>query len=159
MKRMLSIFLSITLILCLSACSSEPPAVNTEFAGDFCVTQNGTDYAGSLSLNADGLAITMSEPYTVKDIAFLFDSEGLHINYAGYGTIANCDYIPAQAVPVVLHNALSYMAQAEYLSTEDGEDSFRLPTPYGSAVIKAHDGVPTELYDEHSGLTFVFTDQ
>ena len=156
MKRILSAALLLFPIL-LSACSKEPPSLSTDFTGSFSVTQDEICYQGDIALDDTGLVVTMTEPYTVSGVGFRYDDEGLSIEYAGHKTTANCDYIPPSAIPQALHNALAYLPQAAYCSTENGADVFTLPTPYGDVAVTAKDGTPITLSDSKNGLEFTFT--
>lgn len=155
MKRLLLI-LAFVLIILLSACG-EPPTVDKELDAEFAVTQEDTAYKGEIKLSDGKLTVTFSEPYTVQGMEFSYGADGMRITYAEHETTANCDYVPSNAVPQVLHNTLAYLPQATCTGSDETGDLFSLPTPYGEATLTARDGVPTALYDPHSGLRFSFT--
>lgn len=155
MKRFISLLLMLIILLCLSGCG-KPPELGAEFDACFTVTQSDNEYKGSVSLSEGGLEIAFSEPYTVAGMSFDYSDSGMSINYADHGTRANCDYIPAGAIPSALHDTLAYIDKANYLRSEDGADIYSVITPYGEAIIKAADGLPISLEDPYSGLCFNF---
>lgn len=156
MKRIICMIAAVPVALGLTACG-EPPTVDSEFEADFSVVQDGSEYTGRLSVGEEGMSVDITAPYTVAGLGFDYSADGLSIRLGGLSANANCDYIPSTAVPEVLHNTLTYLGQAQYKETSDGEDSFTLPAPNSEAEITAKDGVPTGLYDPHSGLSFCFT--
>lgn len=155
MKRILSLIICLIPLLSLSACG-EPPTVESNFTVSFTVSQDDTDYAGTLSRKDDSLNIQMSAPYTVKGMEYHYQDGELSLSYGGHSTKANCDYLPADSVPEVLFDTLTYLPQATFIESNGGEDSFNLPTPYGDASLTARDGIPTSLYEPYSGLEFSF---
>lgn len=156
MKRIIAVISLISAILCLTSCRTEPPALSDSFSADFSVTDGTTEYSGNLEKTDSGLRVTFSEPYTVSGMSFEYTDEGMSIGSRGLSTLANSDYIPSRAVPSVLHNTTAYISQAAYKGSEDGEDIFTLPTPYGEAELRAINGAPISLSDSPSGLTFTF---
>ena len=156
MKRVFLIILSFILMLCLSACGN-PPELAGDFESEFSVTLDESSYKGRISLNGGELSIALTEPYTVSGMRFEYSDKELSIDFGGHSTKANCDYIPAGAIPSVLHNTLAYISKAEYRGREDGTDTYTVMTPYGEAIIKAADGIPVSLEDPYSGLRFEFT--
>ncbi len=155
MKRIILLLSAVLLSVVLCSCG-EPPTLNTDFSTDFSVTQDDVGYQGTLAVADGALSVDMTAPYTVAGLRFGYDENGLTIGCGGLETVANSDYIPPSSVPAILHNTLAYLPQATYTESSDSGDSFSLPTPYGEAQITAVDGVPKELYDPHSGLTFTF---
>lgn len=155
MKKLLCILL-LLLILSLTACQKEPPTVQDSFDLAFTVTQDETDYAGTLNLGDGTMKITMTAPYTIEGTAFTYENGELTIGCGSLGTKANCDYLPAESIPTSLYDALTYLAQAVYTESQDGSDSFSLPTPYGDAVLTAENGLPTSLQIPQSDLFFHF---
>lgn len=141
--------------MCLTACG-EPPTAADSFKADFSVSRDGIAYSGALTLTDSGLSVTMTAPYTVEGMRFDYTSDGLSISRGGLSAKANPDYISANAIPSVLHNTLTYLSQAAYTGSGNGEDSFTLPTPYGEAVITASNGAPISLTDPYSGLEITF---
>ena len=156
MKRYMILPILFAVILSLSACG-EPPTVQSDFSSSFTVSRGDIDYAGTIAKDGTELTVIFTEPYTVNGTAFCWDVETLSIRYAGHSTQANADYLPADSVPAVLHNALCYLPQAVYTETADGEDHFSLPTPCGDASLTAADGVPTSLTDPLSGTVYTFS--
>lgn len=154
-KHLFLLCIALLPLFCLAACG-EPPTVSADFAADFHVTQDETDYCGTLSLDGENLHIEMTEPYTVAGTGFDYAGKELTITAGGHSTQANSDYLPSRAVPSVLHNTLAYLAQAAYTDSEDGADRFTLPTPHGEATLTARDSLPVSLYDPHTKLTFTF---
>ena len=155
MKQILSLTICLILLFSLSACG-EPPTVENNFTVSFTVSRNNTDYAGTLSQKDGVLYIQMSEPYTVKGMAYCYRGGELSLSYGGLGTKASCDYLPDDSIPGALFEALTYLSQATYTESKDGEDSFNLPTPYGNATLTATDGIPTSLSGLRSKLEFSF---
>lgn len=156
MKKWITLFVTVLMLFCLSACRGDPPTIASAYTVSFNVTQDAIRYEGTLQQEDDTMTVTLSEPYAVSGLSFVYKGEELQIDYAGHSTIANSDYISSLTIPAVLHNTLSYAQNAEYQQTDEKGDSFSLPTPYGSAELYASDGIPTSLYDEHSGLEFSF---
>lgn len=156
MKKWITLFITISMLFCLSACRGDPPTIASAYTVSFTVTQDAIRYEGTLQQNDEAMTVTLSEPYAVSGMSFVYSGEELQIDYAGHSTIANSDYISSLTIPAVLHNSLSYAHNAEYQQTDESIDRFSLPTPYGSAELCACDGIPTSLYDEHSGLEFSF---
>lgn len=155
MKRILALSILFILMLTLSACS-EPPTVNAEFTAPFSVQYNGIDYAGTVSNSGSSLTLSMTAPYTVQGMVFDYQDSTLSVRYADCAANANADYLPSDSIPSILHNNLAYLAQASYDSSQDGADSFTLPTPYGEAALTAKEGIPTSLTDPKSGIEFTF---
>ena len=156
MKKLILLLSAACIALCLSSCG-EPPSVATVFDADFTVSRSGEDYSGRLSLTGESLTVAMTAPFTVEGMSFDYTDEGLTISRGGLSASANSDYIPAAAIPSVLHDTLTYIGQAAYIGSDGGEDSFTLPTPYGEATLTARDGDPVRLADDYSGLTFEFS--
>ncbi|MBQ3266211.1 MAG: hypothetical protein IJH07_10595 [Ruminococcus sp.] len=152
-----AIFLPILLILTLllSSCG-EPPTLQSDFSASFTTNSGGVNYAGIVEKDIGTLTVTLSQPYTVEGTSFCWKDSTLTIEYAGHAAEANADYLPADTVPSILHNTLAYLNQATYTSTENDEDRFNLPTPYGSAEITAKDGKLLTLSDPHTGTMFEF---
>lgn len=142
-------------MLLLSSCG-EPPTVQSDFSASFTTHIDNTNYAGAVVKDHDSLTVTLSEPFTVSGMAFLWDGGSLSMRYAGHKTQANADYLPAESIPAALHNALAYLPQASYTETKNGEDYFTLPTPYGDAALTVRDGIPTSLTDPNCGIAFHF---
>ena len=155
MKRIICLSLAACMLLCLTACA-EPPALNREPELGFSVTRDGADWQGTLSLHDGALSIVLTAPYTVAGMRFDYTDEGLCIRRGALGTKANCDYIPSDAVPQELHNALSYLGEAVYSAGDDVEDRYILSTPRGDALLTAREGVPTSLTTPESGSMFTF---
>ena len=155
MKRIACILLLLPVLL-LSACRGEPPTVKDAFTLSFTVSQDDVDYAGILDRTEDSLTVTMTAPYTVRGTAFCYRDGGLSIDYAAHSTQANCDYLPSKSIPTVLYNASAYLSQAVYTESRDGEDHFTLPSPYGDTQLTVADGIPVQLCDPYSGLSFSF---
>lgn len=155
MKRILSLSICLILLFSLSACG-EPPTVESNFTVSFTVSRNDTDYAGTLIREEGVLNIQMSEPYTVKGMAYCYQDGELSLSYGGLSTKSSCDYLPDDSIPGALFESLAYLSQATYTESSDGEDSFSLPTPYGNATLTAKDGIPTSLYGLRSKLEFSF---
>ena len=155
MKRILSLTLCLFMLLCLSACG-EPPTVENNFIVSFTVSQGDTDYAGTLTREDGVLNIQINEPYAVKGMAYRFEDGELSIDYGTHSAKASCDYLPANSIPTALFESLTYLPQATYSESNDGEDFFNLPTPYGNATLAARDGIPTSLSGLRSKLEFSF---
>ena len=157
MKKMISVFTLCLCLFCLTGCG-EPPELKKELEAGFKVVRDEMTYKGNISLSGGELHIEMLEPYTVAGMMFDYTDEGMSIGYADHGTKANCDYIPAGAIPSVLHNTLTYISKAAFLQSEGDTDIYSVTTPYGEATIKAADGIPMSLEDTYSGLCFVLSD-
>ncbi len=155
MKRAIVILISALMLICLTACG-DPEPLKTEFKAVFSVTQNETDYKGELELADDSLHIKMIQPYSIEGIEYDYSDKGLSVSLNEHSAQVNCDYIPASAIPSVLHNILSYISAAECQGNEDGYDRYAVTSPYGVAIIKAADGHPSEMSDPFSGLSFKF---
>ncbi len=155
MKRTVCILLLLPILL-LTACKSEPPAISETFRLNFTVSQGDVDYEGIVDRSDDTLTVAMTSPYTVEDTVFRYDDDGLSVCYGTHSARANCDYLPYKSIPTVLYNASVYLSQASFVEKIDGEDHYTLPTPHGDAQLTAADGIPAELYDPNSGLTFHF---
>lgn len=155
MKRLIILPILFAVIFALSSCG-EPPTVQSDFTASFTANYDDVDYAGTVTKNGDNLTVTFSAPYTVEGTAFCYEDGTLCIRYAGHSTQANADYLPANSVPAMLHNTLSYLSQASYTGTQDGKDHFSLPTPYGDASFTAQDGIPLSLTAPQSGTVFLF---
>nr|WP_316622859.1 hypothetical protein [uncultured Ruminococcus sp.] len=154
MKRIFLLFMTLPLFL-LSACG-EPPTVESDCRLAFTAENAELPYAGTVEKNGDTLTVTMSEPYTVQDMAFTYEDSALSINYGGHSTQSSADYLPTDSVPAMLYSTLSYLPQAAYSGTQDGADRFILPTPYGDSELTARDGIPVSLTVPKSALTFSF---
>ncbi len=159
MKRIIVLFITLISVLCLSSCKAEPPGPDSAFISDFSVTDGDMDYSGSVELNESGMTISLNEPYTVSGMSFTYNVDGMSISRGGLSAKANSDYIPSRAVPSVLHDALSYLSQAEYQSTEDGEDIYTLPTPYGEAELTAENGRIRSMKVPYAALEFDFSNR
>lgn len=142
-------------LFCLSGCGA-PPALTENFKAVFSVSQDDISCKGTVSLSSEGLSIEMLEPYTVSGVRFDYSENSMSISCSDLSTKANCDYIPAGAIPSVLHNTFAYIRQAEFRRKEGDTDIYAVMTPYGEATIKAADGIPTALEDPYSGLCFEF---
>lgn len=145
MKRILSMTALICILLSLSACSAEPPGLADAFDADFSTVLSDTEYRGRLTADNDSLTLLMTAPYTVEGMSFEYTDDGLSIGKNGMKTEINCDYIPSAALPSMLHNALNYLDSASYKGSEDGDDIYTMPTPYGDAEIRAINGLPQML--------------
>lgn len=157
MKRLLFFFLGIMIpMTALSACG-EPPELNTDFTAEFSAVHNGTEYCGRLSAGRGRLSILMTAPYTVSGLGFDYDGSRLNMSLGGLNAAVNSGYLPSAAVPEALHNTLAYLDQAAYSGTEDSQDVYTLPSPYGDAKLTAVNGYPLSLYDPHTGMTFCFS--
>ena len=154
MKRIFLLFMTLPLFL-LSACG-EPPTVESDCRLAFTAENAELPYAGTVEKNGDTLTVTLSDPYTVQDMAFTYEGDMLSINYGGHSTQSRADYLPADSVPAMLYSTLSYLPQAAYSGTQDGADRFILPTPYGDTELTARDGIPVSLTVPKSALTFSF---
>ena len=154
MKRFFLPMLCIPVLL-LSSCG-EPPTVQSDFSASFTARYKDTDYAGTLTKEGDHLAVTLYEPYAAEGMSFCWEDSALSVRYMGHSTKANADYLPADSIPAALHNTLAYLSQASYTGSENKEDRFTLPTPYGNAELTAQDGIPKSLTDPNSGTAFVF---
>ena len=154
MKRIFLLFMTLPLFL-LSACG-EPPTVESDCRLAFTAENAELPYAGTVEKNGDTLTVTLSEPYTVQDMAFTYEGDMLSINYGGHSTQSRADYLPTDSVPAMLYSTLSYLPQAAYSGTQDGADRFILPTPYGDSELTARDGIPVSLTVPKSALTFSF---
>lgn len=142
-------------MLFLSSCG-EPPTVQSDFSASFTARYEDIDYAGAVTKEDDCLDVILSQPYTVSGMTFCWEGSALSVRYMDHSAGANADYLPADSVPAALHNALAYLPQAAYTGTENGEDRFTLPTPYGDAELTAQDGIPKSLTVPNSGTVFVF---
>ena len=154
MKRIFLLFMTLPLFL-LSACG-EPPKVESDCRLAFTAENAELPYAGTVEKNGDTMTVTLSEPYTVRDMAFTYEGDMLSINYGGHSTQSRADYLPTDSVPAMLYSTLSYLPQAAYSGTQDGADRFILPTPYGDTELTARDGIPVSLTVPKSALTFSF---
>ena len=143
------------LLLTLTACG-EPPTVCSDFSGDFTVRYGDTDCRGKLDKNGGELSIVMTGPCTVEGMTFTYRESSLSVGFGGHSAETTADYLPSCSIPSCLHSALPYLPQAEYIETADGEDRFSLPTPSGSAVITASDGIIKTLTVPQNGLEFRF---
>ena len=157
MKRLSAISALCLCITFLCSCGS-PPTLNAEFDSSFEVTQDDMLCKGTIKMSDDALKIAVLEPYTAEGMSFDYVNDSLEISYGEHTTKVNCNYIPAGAIPSVLHNVLTYIDKAQYLRSEDGEDVYSVTTPYGEAIIKAADGSMLSLEDPYSGLYFRFYD-
>lgn len=156
-KRILMLLTVLLAITALSACG-KAPEVNSDFTAAFSAVNedDGAAYTGSLVKNGDDLHISLDTPYTVKGTVFDYTDGGLHIVSGSHSTNADSFYLPLNSLPATLYNALAYLDQAEYSSTESGEDRYTLPTPEGSAELYAKDGAPVSLVDTKSGWQITF---
>lgn len=157
MKRFVCLMISILAVIALTACGKEPVAPNADMISDFAVTQGGTKYAGRLERGDNNTVITMTSPDTVNGVGFTYTADELSISCGDHKTTAPRDYLPPTSAPSALYNALTYIDQASYIGSDDGIDSFSVPTPNGAAVIMSVDGEPVSLTDNNSGLTFTFS--
>lgn len=155
MKKAVCLLLLLPCLL-MTACQNDPPSVKETFTLDFEVSQEDVRYQGVLDRTTESLTVSVTTPYTVKDTVFRYDSAGLSINYGTHAAQANCDYLPSKSIPTALYNACAYLSQASYTGSDDGADHYTLPTPYGECLLTAANGIPAELYDPNSGLTFHF---
>ena len=155
MKRFLSLGILFVMILLLSACG-EPPTVQSDFSASFTASRDDVGYAGTVTKSDASLTVIFSEPAAADGMEFCWENSALSIRYAGHSTQANADYLPSDSIPATLHNTLTYLSQAAYTGTENGEDRFTLPTPRGDAELTAENGVPTSLTDPNDGTFFYF---
>lgn len=145
MKRILSLTVVICILLSLSACSAKPQALAEAFEADFSCVLGDTEYRGRLTADKASVTLRMTAPYTVEGMSFEYTDEGLSVGRGSMKTEVNCDYIPSNALPSRLHNALAYLESASYAGSEDGGDIYTLPTPYGDAEITAENGLPLKM--------------
>jgi len=157
MKKQFAVICMILMITSLSACA-EPPTAPTEFSAVFHVDKGDVDHRGTVTVGGDGIIIEMSAPGGAKGLSFDYTSDGLSIGYAGHCTTANADHIPTDAVPSALYRAFTYLPEARYLGSEDGEDRFALPSPAHEAVLITKDGEPVSLSCPDTGMEFIFRD-
>ena len=144
MKKLLCNLLLLP-ILTLVSCSREPPTVQDSFSLHFSVSQDDTDYTGTLNRSDGVMNISMDAPYTVNGVRFTYENGELSIESGTLGTKANCDYLPSGSIPSTLFDAFTYLPQAVYVSSGEGKDAFTLPTPYGDAELFAKDSFPEAL--------------
>ena len=156
MKRIICVIIFIVALLSLTACGKEPVAPRDDMISGFAVNQGGIDFTGRLERGENGTVITMTSPETVQGVGFAY-TDDLIIDCEGLTTTAPRDYLPYSAAPSVLYNALMYIDQATYIGSEDGVDSFSVPTPNGTALITSVKGEPVSLTDNCSGLVFAFS--
>ncbi|MBQ3329665.1 MAG: hypothetical protein IJG87_00635 [Ruminococcus sp.] len=155
MKKLFILPILLIPLFLLVSCG-EPPTVQSDFTASFTADHNGSVYRGTVAKEGGGLVVSLSEPYTVSGMEFCWEDSALSVRCQGHCTNANADYLPADSLPASLHNALAYLPQASYLSTENGEDRFTLPTPYGDAALTARSGIPTSLADPNGSTVFYF---
>ena len=158
MKKLFAVICLTLLTACLTACA-QPPEAPTELSTLFHTDHNGADQRGTVTVGEDGITVEMTAPIGAKGLSFWYTSEGLSIGYAGHKTLVNADYIPSDSVPSALYRALAYLPEARYMGTQDGEDSFALPSPEHEAELRVSDGVPTSLTCPDSGMEFSFRQQ
>ncbi len=156
MKKAIILSAALLLII-LSACGKAPQA-KSDFSVAFTAEHQDDDtkYTGTLTKSGDRIHITLSEPYTIKGMTFDYQDSELSIERNGHNAITNCRYLPADSLPSTLHNILAELTHAAYTKSENGEDLYTIPTPYGEAELSASDGIPTALTAPESRWKFLF---
>ena len=157
MKRIICVIICIVALLSLTACGKEPVAPRGDMISGFAVNQGGTEFAGRVERGENGTVITMTSPDTVNRVGFTYTADEHSVSCGDHKTTAPRDYLPSVSAPSALYNALMYIDQATYIGSEDGVDSFSVPTPNGTALITSVKGEPVSLTDNNSGLVFAFS--
>lgn len=150
--------ITLTALACLLiGCSAEPPAAPAAFSANVSVDGAEPPCGGTVEVTEDIVRFTVSEPSTAAGLCYTFTGGELRTSFGDHSAVAPHDYLPAGSVPEALYQCLSYLDTAEYLKTEEGNDTYALSTPYGQATLTVRDGVPTALTAEFAPYTFRFS--
>ena len=156
MKRSILIILSALLIL-LTGCHSEPPAIEESFTSVVTVSDGSFDCTAQIDRTPDAVTVTMTAPLTVAGIRYTCTKAELRTSCDELICITDTDRLPPSAAPAVLCAVLGGLSDAVYESSDDSGDHYRLHMSEGDAVITCRKGVILSVKADSSPCTFTFS--
>ncbi|MBQ6152811.1 MAG: hypothetical protein IJJ15_03610 [Ruminococcus sp.] len=153
MKRILIAFL---IILCLLLCScAKTPTLSGNISETAEVSLRDETYSVRIESVDDGsVIITMLSPKNISGISYHYQEDQLTVEYEKLRCITDIAYLPQGAVPCALYEAVTAIPEAQYQSSQDGEDVFSCAD--GRFSVKAKDGKISEICDTKYGYVFSF---
>lgn len=142
MKRIVCLLSAFCLLFIVTACGQTERTLVTDYSGGIQTTDGQMNCTGILHSEDGALMLTLTSPATVAGVRYEFRDGETHTALNGLDCITPSGSLPASSVPALIEEVFSRSDEAEYLSTDDGIDTFTLKTRCGTATVTAQDGVP-----------------